>query len=301
LAIDLKTYAYNILYRQYLWWALIDIYTEALVIFAIGFLGGLIGALTGLGGSAIASPILVSYLGIPLRLAIGSGIIATIANSSTSGANYLAKGLANLRVGYSLAIATMLGSIIGVTINLYIPTKALYIIFGIVLMIAPLPGLFRGSDGEFVKRYRNQDPISARLGLRGAYYDERRRVVIEYYGSNYILSFLSMLSAGIISGMLGIGAGAFKVLSMDYILGLPFKVSTATSSFMIGLTATSGGIQYMVLGYTDPLLVALLTPGVILGSYVSSNILNRLTSRVLRIIFTAVVWLIGIEMISRGI
>ncbi|MEM1610682.1 MAG: sulfite exporter TauE/SafE family protein [Sulfolobales archaeon] len=272
------------------------------MIFATGFLGGLIGALTGLGGSAIASPILVNYLGVPLRVAIGSGIIATIANSSTSGASYLAKGLANLRVGYSLAIATMLGSIIGVAINLYIPTKTLYIIFGVVLMIAPLPGLFsRGSGGEFVKKYNAQDPISARLGLRGTYYDERKRATIEYYGSNYILSFLSMLGAGIISGMLGIGAGAFKVLSMDYILGLPFKVSTATSSFMIGLTATSGGIQYMVLGYTDPLLVALLAPGVILGSYVSSNILNKLTSRALRIIFTAVVWFLGINMISRGI
>ncbi|MDT7890080.1 MAG: sulfite exporter TauE/SafE family protein [Desulfurococcales archaeon] len=268
-----------------------------------GFLGGLIGALTGLGGSAIASPILVNYLGIPLRIAIGSGIIATIANSSTSGASYLAKGIANLRVGYSLAIATMIGSIVGVTLNLYLPTRILYIVFGTVLIVAPLPGLLsrRSGGGDFVKRHNSQDRISAILGLRGSYYDEKKKTVIEYLGSNYILSFLSMLGAGVISGMLGIGAGAFKVLSMDYILGLPFKVSTSTSSFMIGLTATSGGIQYMVLGYTDPLLVSLLVPGVILGSYISANILNKLASRTLRIIFTAVVWFLGIDMIIRGL
>ncbi len=281
----------------------IEAYAEAIMIFLTGFLGGLIGALTGLGGSAIAIPILVSYLGVPLRVAIGSGIITTIASSSTSGASYLARGIANLRVGYSLAVATMLGSIVGVLINLYTPTKLLYIVFGVVLVIAPLPGIIsRGSgDLDFIVRHSNQDRISAMLSLRGRYYDERRKAYIEYTGSRYPLSFLSMIGAGIISGLLGIGAGAFKVLFMDYIMGLPFKVSTATSSFMIGLTATSGGIQYLVLGYTDPVLVSLLVPGVILGSYISSRILNRLASRTLRYIFTAVVWLLAVEMIGRGL
>lgn len=281
----------------------IEAYIEALVLFLTGFLGGLIGALTGLGGSAIATPILTSYLGIPLRIAIGSGIITTIANSSTSGAGYLARGIANLRIGYSLAVATMLGSIIGVLINLYTPTKLLYIVFGVVLAIAPLPGVIpRGSrDQDFMIRHNSQDPISVKLGLRGSYYDEKKKAHIEYIGSRYPLSFLSMMGAGIISGLLGIGAGAFKVLSMDYVMGLPFKVSTATSSFMIGLTATSGGIQYLVIGYTDPVLVSLLVPGVILGSYISSRILNRLTSRMLRYIFTAVVWLLAVQMILRGL
>lgn len=274
-----------------------------LILFLTGFLGGLVGALTGLGGSAIATPILTSYLGIPLRIAIGSGVIITIANSSTSGAGYLARGIANLRIGYSLAVATMLGSIVGVLINLYTPTKLLYIVFGSVLIIAPLPGIIaRGSgDRDFVVKHSSQDPVSVKLGLRGIYYDERRKTYIEYIGSRYPLSFLSMFGAGIISGLLGIGAGAFKVLSMDYIMGLPFKVSTATSSFMIGLTATSGGIQYLVIGYTDPVLVSLLAPGVILGSYISSKILNKLASRTLRYIFTAVVWFLAIEMILRGL
>ncbi|HWQ16597.1 MAG TPA: sulfite exporter TauE/SafE family protein [Sulfolobales archaeon] len=274
-----------------------------LLLFLTGFLGGLIGALTGLGGSAIATPILVSYLGVPLRVAIGSGIITTIANSSTSGAGYLARGIANLRVGYSLAIATILGSIVGVIININIPTKILYIVFGVVLAIAPLPGIIsrQTKDQVFIVRHNNQDPISMKLGLKGSYYDENKKTRIEYVGSRYPLSFLSMMGAGIISGLLGIGAGAFKVLSMDYVMGLPFKVSTATSSFMIGLTATSGGIQYLVLGYADPLLVSLLVPGVILGSYVSSRILNKLASKTLRYIFTAVVWLLAIEMIWRGL
>jgi uncharacterized membrane protein YfcA len=243
----------------------------------------------------------VSYLGVPLRVAIGSGIITTIANSSTSGAGYLARGLANLRVGYSLAIATILGSIVGVIININIPTKILYIVFGVVLAIAPLPGIISSKDQIFVVRHTNQDPISMKLGLRGSYYDENKKARIEYVGSRYPLSFLSMMGAGIISGLLGIGAGAFKVLSMDYVMGLPFKVSTATSSFMIGLTATSGGIQYLILGYADPLLVSLLVPGVILGSYVSSRILNKLASKTLRYIFTVVVWLLAIEMIWRGL
>lgn len=281
----------------------IEAYVEVLVIFLTGFLGGLVGALTGLGGSAIATPILTSYLGVPLRVAIGSGIIITIANSSTSGASYLARGLANLRIGYSLAIATILGSIVGVLINLYTPTKLLYIVFGIVLAIAPLPGLMsrRSVDQDFIVRHSKQDPISMKLGLRGRYYDEKKGSYVEYIGSRYPVSFVSMMGAGIISGLLGIGAGAFKVLSMDYVMGLPFKVSTATSSFMIGLTATSGGIQYLVIGYTDPVLVSLLIPGVILGSYISSRILNRLASRTLRYIFTAVVWFLAVEMILRGL
>ena len=281
----------------------IEAYVEAIILFLTGFVGGLIGALTGLGGSAITTPILTSYLGIPLRIAIGSGIITTIANSSTSGAGYLARGIANLRVGYSLAIATILGSIVGVSLNLLIPTKTLYIVFGAVLVVAPLPSvILRGFGGqEFIVRHHSQDTISMKLGLRGSYYDESRGAYIEYIGSRYPLSFLSMMGAGIISGLLGIGAGAFKVLSMDYVMGLPFKVSTATSSFMIGLTATSGGIQYLVIGYTDPLLVSLLTPGAILGSYVSSKILNKLASSTLRYIFTAVVWILAIEMILRGL
>jgi uncharacterized membrane protein YfcA len=261
-----------------------------------------VGALTGLGGSAIASPILVNYMGIPLRVAIGSGIIITIANSNTSGASYLSRGIANLRIGYTLAIATMLGSIAGVLLNLYTPTRILYIVFGAVLLVAPLPGVIRGSSGgEFVRIHSNQDSISARLGLRGSYYDERRKSQIDYQASNFIYSFFSMMGAGVIAGLLGIGAGAFKVLSMDYIMGLPFKVSTATSSLVIGLTASSGGIQYLILGYTDPLLVSLLTPGVILGSYISSRILNKLTSRTLRIIFTAVVWFLAFDMMRRGL
>lgn len=280
---------------------LTDPLLQILIIVAAGFLGGFVGAMTGLGGSAIATPILVSYLGIPLREAIGSGIVVTIANSSTSGASYLAKGMANLRIGYSLAAATMIGSTIGVLLNSILPVKALFIAFGIVLLVAPLPGIFGRGSSEFVREPGNPDRISTILGLEGSYYDESRGGLVRYRTSNFVPSFISMIGAGAIAGLLGIGAGAFKVLSMDYVMGLPFKVSTATSSFVIGLTATSGGSQYLVMGLVDPFLVAMLSPGVFLGSYISSRMLGRMRTRHLRIVFAAVVWILAFSMILRGV
>lgn len=259
------------------------------------------GAITGLGGSAIATPILVNYLGVPLRIAIGSGIVVTIANSSTSGASYLARGIANMKIGYSLAMATMLGSMVGVLINTLLPVRILFIVFGLVLLAAPLPGILRRGSSEFVREPGEPDRISTALGLEGSYYDESRRSVVSYRASNFLITFVSMIGAGVIAGLLGIGAGAFKVLSMDYVMGLPFKVSTATSSFVIGLTATSGGSQYLVLGLVDPFLVALLSPGVFLGSYISSRILNRMKTIHLRIIFAVVVWILALSMILRGV
>ncbi len=274
---------------------------EAIILFTVGFAGGFIGALTGLGGAAVSTPILTGFLDVPIRVAIGSSIMITIASSSAGGASYLARGLANLRVGYSLAIATIVGSMIGVVLNLVLPVKALYIVFGLILLVAPLPGLIRSSGSEFVRIHRSQDKISSLLGLKGSYYDENKRMNIEYKASKYPQAFIAMTGAGAIAGLLGIGAGAFKVLSMDYIMGLPFKVSTATSSFIIGLTASAAGIQYVILGYTDPIIVSLLVPGVIAGSYTSSIILNKLPSKTLRIIFTLVVWTLALQMILRGL
>lgn len=278
-----------------------DPLVEAVILFAVGFAGGFIGALTGLGGAAVSTPILTGFLDVPIRVAIGSSIMITIANSSTGGANYLVKGLANLRVGYSLAIATIIGSMVGVILNLILPVKALYIVFGLILLVAPLPGLLRGASSEFVRVHKSQDRISSLLGLRGSYYDENKRATIEYKASKYPQAFIAMTGAGAIAGLLGIGAGAFKVLSMDYIMGLPFKVSAATSSFIIGLTASAAGVQYVILGYTDPVIVSLLVPGVIAGSYASSIILNKLPSKTLRIIFTLVVWTLALQMILRGL
>lgn len=252
---------------------------DAIILVGAGFIGGLLGSITGLGGSAIMNPIIVATLGLPIRVLIGSGIIATVATSITSTSKYIREGLTNVKIGFTIALTAMLGSVIGVKTNLLIDPRIIFIVFGVVLISAPIVGFIRERRAS-----RTQARVGSGVSTKNIY-----------------LASILMVSAGFISGLLGIGAGAFNVLIMEYILLLPLRMATATSTFIIGLTGVTGGILYIKEGLVDPRIIMFTIPGIILGSLTGSRIMVRLRGRTLRYIFTALIWVLGIQMIMKGL
>lgn len=274
-----------------------------LMLLLASIIAGLLGSLTGLGGGVVLTPVLVLFLGVPIDYAVGASLISTIATSASSGSRYLKTGLAHMRIAVALELATTTGAITGSLLEYYVEEHHLFslldIIFGAVLIFSVIPNFMRMANE--IPVYITPDGLSSKLKFHGSYYDEALQKEVHYHGVRYHFGLLGMFIAGLVSGLLGIGSGALKVLAMDLGMNLPFKVSTATSSFMIGVTAaTSSGI-YWLLGLIDPILVGVTIPGVFIGSTLGSKFLNKLLSRRLRQLFTLVLVLLGIQLILKGL
>jgi hypothetical protein len=260
---------------------------------AVGFLG----SLTGLGGASILVPILV-LLGIPVKEAIASSMVAIIATSSGSASAFVKDELANIKIAMYLEMFTVTGAIIGATLTTFIDPVYLYFFFAAFLLTAFLK--LRAPLGEFVA-CSNPDRLSRWLGLKGGYYDECTKKRVDYQVTNTVLGGLGMLVAGLAAGMLGIGAGAFKVNVHETILRMPPKVSSATSNFIIGMTALAGVSVYFFSGLLNLTLMAPMAVGTTIGALAGGRVLNRLNNRVLRILFfIIVIFLIG-QMLYKGI
>ncbi|BFH72773.1 sulfite exporter TauE/SafE family protein [Sulfurisphaera javensis] len=276
--------------------------TLLVLLFIASIIAGLLGSLTGLGGGVVLTPILVLFLGVPIPYAVGASLISTIATSASSGSRYLKSGLANMRIAIALELATTSGAITGSFLEYVVEKEHLFnlldIIFGIVLIFSVIPNFMRMKSE--VPVYVNPDGISSKLKFNGKYFDEALKKEIEYHGVRYPFGLLGMYIAGLVSGLLGIGSGALKVLAMDLGMNLPFKISTATSSFMIGVTAATSSGVYWALGIVNPIIVGVTIPGVFLGSNLGSRYLNKLMSRRLRQLFTLVLVILGIQLILRG-
>ena len=272
-------------------------------IFVAALLAGLLGSLTGLGGGVVLTPVLILFLGVPIQYALGTSLISTIATSSGAASAYVKDELSNMRIGISLEIGTTSGAIVG-SLTLYEIERLhllniIAIIFGAVLIFSTFPNFakMKTEVPEGVK----PDFLTRKLKLMGTYYDQALKRDVKYVGRRYPLGLVGMFIAGFMSGLLGIGSGAFKVLAMDFMMTLPFKISTATSNFMIGVTAATSSGLYWSFGFIDPVLVASTIPGVLLGSLIGTRYLNRLMSRRLRQLFTVVLILLGVQLILRGI
>lgn len=277
--------------------------TLVVFVFLAAVIAGLLGSLTGLGGGAVLTPILILFLGVPLQYALGTSLISTIATSSGSASAYVKDELSNLRVGISLEIGTTSGAIVG-SLTLYFIQRAnlLYvisIIFGAALIFSTFPNFLRMKH-ELPQNVL-PDLLGRKLKLVGTYHDEALDKDVPYAAKRYPFGLLGMFVAGLMSGLLGIGSGAFKVIAMDFIMDLPFKISTATSNFMIGVTAATSSGLYWSLGFIQPVLVASTIPGVLIGSLVGARFLNRLVNRRLRQLFTLLLIILGIQLILRGI
>jgi uncharacterized protein len=268
----------------------------SLVIAACSLGAGFLGALTGLGGGVALVPLLTLLFHVDIRYAIGASLVSVIATSSGAAAAYVKEGITNIRIGMFLEIATTLGALLGAFLALIVPTSAIAIIFGAVLLVS---AYLSGRPQPVVPEDDHPDPLATRLGMNGTYpsLDGPR----SYYVHRVPSGFSLMFGAGALSGLLGIGSGALKVLAMDQAMKIPFKVSTTTSNLMIGVTAAASAGVYLNRGYVDPGLAMPVTLGVLAGSLIGTKVLVKTRTRWLRLVFSAVVVLLGLEMLYKGI
>jgi hypothetical protein len=268
-----------------------------------GIAAGFIGSLVGLGGAIVLVPLLSIGLGVPLYYATGSALIATIATSSGAASAYVKDRITNVKIGMSLEIATTLGAIAGSLLAAYIykigALSIIFVVFGIVLLSSVYQS-FKKRKLELPKRMR-PDSTTRIFQLEGSYYDEYLKRRVKYHGIRWFQSEAIMLAAGVISGLLGVGSGVLKVLSMDQAMNLPQKVSTTTSNFMIGVTAAVGTAIYWKLGYIQPFIAGTAAIGVLIGAYIGSKKLNSMRNVGIRMLFIVVLVVLGVEMILRGI
>jgi uncharacterized protein len=285
---------------------------EFTLVVAVGsFIAGMLGALTGLGGGVVVVPLLTLVFGVDIRYAIGASLVSVIATSSGAAAAYLREGYSNMRVGMFLEIATTVGALSGAFVAAYVSTSAIAVIFGVVLLYSAYTSLRTKHDAALAQP---ADRVATFLKLDGSYpaasadgaqimagaigaATERQR----YHVRNVPAGFSLMYVAGLLSGLLGIGSGAVKVLAMDQAMKLPFKVSTTTSNFMIGVTAAASAGIYLRRGYIDPGLALPVVLGVLGGALTGALILPGAKVRTLRMVFGAVIAALGVQMIFEGL
>jgi uncharacterized membrane protein YfcA len=260
------------------------------------YFAGLLGSLTGLGGGVVIIPLLTLLLRVDIHYAIGASLVSVIATSSGSAAAYVKEGITNIRLGMFLEIATTAGAFTGAILAVYIPPHHIAVLFGIILIFSAILSL--REKAEHINRQKTF--LAEKLKLGGSY--PVNGELVEYGVSNIAGGFFMMIFAGIISGLLGIGSGALKVVAMDGIMRIPFKVSTTTSNFMIGVTAAASAVVYLQRGYIHPGIAMPVVIGVLFGAISGSKILvNTQSSAWLRWTFAIVVTFLATQMIYNGI
>lgn len=258
-------------------------------------LAGFLGSLTGLGGGVVIVPLLTLVFHVDIRYAIGAALVSVIATSSGAAAAYVKEGYSNIRVGMFLEIATTVGALAGAALALHLHVSVIAIIFGVVLICSAIASL--REKGENV-RDRGPDRIATLLRMDSTYPSVQG--LTAYHVRGVPLGFTMMFGAGALSGLLGIGSGAVKVLAMDQAMKLPFKVSTTTSNFMIGVTAAASAGIYLSRGYIDPGIAMPVMLGVLGGSLIGARVLAGAKVRSLRVVFSVVIGILALEMIYNG-
>ncbi|MDQ2839685.1 MAG: sulfite exporter TauE/SafE family protein [Acidobacteriota bacterium] len=266
------------------------------IVFAAAVSAGFLGSLTGLGGGVIVTPVLTLFLHVDLRYAIGASLVSVIATSSGAAAAYVREGFSNIRIGMLLEIATTLGALFGAFLGTHISTRILSVAFGLILLQAAWQ---TARTLKEPKHLIKPDPLGEKLRLNSSYHTREGE---EFYAVRRVKTgFGMMFGAGTISGLLGIGSGSLKVIAMDQAMQIPFKVSTATSNFMIGVTAAASASIYLSRGYVSPPIAMPVMLGVLGGSVLGTRYLSRLSVPLLRRVFAVVVGVIAVQMIVNGI
>ena len=266
------------------------------LILLVAVAAGFLGSLTGLGGGVVLTPVLTLLFGVDIRYSIGATLVSVIATSSGAASAYVREGFSNIRIGMLLEIATTTGAVAGAFLATRTPTAALGVIFGVVLLY---------SAGQSFRQPTASasggpaDPLAVRFNLNSRYPSPHG--MREYQVRRVKTGFGLMFGAGTLSGLLGIGSGALKVIAMDQAMGVPFKVSTATSNFMIGVTAAASAGVYLGRGYIDPVLTLPVMLGVLAGSILGARLLAGAKTKVLRRLFGVVVAVLALEMIYSGL
>ncbi|SMG44128.1 sulfite exporter TauE/SafE family protein [Paenibacillus aquistagni] len=272
--------------------------TFTVLILCIAILAGIVGAILGLGGGIIVTPALTLLFGLDIKYAIGSSIISVIATSSGAAIAYLRDHLTNIRVAMFLELGTTLGAITGAFVGGLLSAKALYIIFGLLLLYSSLH-MLKKVNTELPQDVKPH-PMAEKLRLNGSYYDKALDKDVPYQVSNVFSGLSVMYGAGVMSGLLGIGSGSFKVMAMDMFMKMPLKVSSATSNFMMGVTAAASAGLFFVRGDIDPKIAAPVAIGVLIGATLGARLMQRLKSKTIRRLFIPILLYISIQMIWQG-
>jgi len=276
-----------------------SILTLSLLVAAGSFLAGLVGSMTGLGGGVVLIPMLTLGFGVDIRYAIGASLVSVIATSSGAAAAFVREGYTNIRVGMLLEIATSLGAIIGAVIAAWLHPAWIAFILGLVLLHASYTSLRATTPGSGVGESHSANSIADAFRLDGTY--PTPQGMVPYRVQSVPSGFALMGIAGVLSGLLGIGSGVIKVLAMDRVMKLPFKVSTTTSNFMIGVTAAASAGIYLSKGFIDPGLSMPVMLGVLAGSLAGARLLANAPAKQLRKMFAIVVAVLAMEMIYNSV
>lgn len=266
-----------------------------LILLLGAYLAGLAGSLTGLGGGVVIIPLLTLGFHVDIRYAIGAALVASIATSSGSASAYVKEGITNVRLGMFLEIATTAGAVLGAILAIYTPVNLVAILFGVMLIFSAAMTLRKKNETAL----KEGSKLSYALKLNSSYPDKDGPV--EYNLKNIGGGFSIMTIAGVLSGLLGIGSGALKVLAMDSAMRVPFRVSTTTSNFMVGVTAAASAVVYLQRGYIDPGIAFPVIIGVLAGAFTGSKLLMRINVKSLKVIFSIAITLIALNMIYNGI
>ncbi|WP_407876588.1 sulfite exporter TauE/SafE family protein [Francisella sciaenopsi] len=271
-----------------------------LVIFVVAILGGSIGAVIGLGGALVITPLLSTVLDVPLHYAIGASLVAIICTSTaTSLVSLKSHGLTKEKLGLFLALATAIGAIFGAKLALLLKSQALFLIFGGILFVVAVLSFIKKKQNNNIQESTKVSVIAEKLQLNDSITVDK--VKQQYNVKHPILGFIFMSSAGFIGGLLGIGAGIFKVIAMDKVMKIPFKVSASTSNFIMGITAFAATSTYYFAGYIDSSITAPVALGTLLGATIGSKIMPHISTRILRLTFFIVLFISALQMIIKGL
>jgi hypothetical protein len=269
-----------------------------LIVFAASFAAGLLGSLVGVGGGIIVVPVLTLVFDVPIHFAIGASIVSVIATSSAAAASYVRERLVNLRVAMLMEVFTAAGAVAGATVAGHVPGRALFLLFGALLaytawnMSRPVRGGVHPAP---------PDPLADRLQLHSHFFDRTTGGEVHYRVARTKLGLAVSSVAGVMSGLLGIGGGVLKVPAMNLAMGIPLKVCTATSNFMIGVTGAASAAVYFMRGDILPFVAAPVATGVLLGATAGSKLLGRTHGAVLRVLFVIVLSVTAVQMLIKGI
>jgi len=268
-------------------------------IFLVSVCAGILGSLAGVGGGILVIPALTTIFGVDVHLAVGASIVSVIATSSGAAAAYVRDRMTDMRVGMFLELATTTGAVCGAVVAAFVAPGFLFFLLGLVLLL---------SAGMQFARLDEEEPppdapsrLALALRLASSYPDRKLGREVPYSARRVPLGFAMMWVAGAVSGLLGIGSGVLKVLAMDVAMRLPIKVSSATSNFMIGVTAAASAGIYLSRGDVDPRIAAPVALGVLLGALTGARLLHRISNRGIRLVFLPVLVAIGLEMLGRGL
>lgn len=266
------------------------------ILLGVAVSAGLLGALTGLGGGVVITPVLVLLFHIDIHYAMGASLVAVMATSTGTAIAFLREGYTNLRIGMFLETGAVIGALVGALLVTVLPSNIIAIIFGLVLLLSAYLTIRRQDEMD---NNRASHPWAKYLKLEGNYPTSRG---YEDYTVQKVPTALGIMTiAGVLSGLLGIGSGALKVLAMDHAMRLPYKVATATSNFMIGITAATSAGVYFSQGYINPTLTLPIVLGVLIGAVLGARILGKIKNKWLRIIFSTIVCFMALQMIYKAI